>query len=69
MPRHLKIGFLAVLFFAFNCAGYSGDQNTWSGFVTDIHCGTNCQRTSAMTPDRAVCSPMRQTGIKIRSLA
>jgi hypothetical protein len=26
---------------------------TWDGFVTDTHCGTNCQRTSAMTPDRA----------------
>jgi hypothetical protein len=25
----------------------------WDGFVTDTHCGTNCQRTSAMTPDRA----------------
>jgi hypothetical protein len=27
--------------------------NAWDGFVTDTHCGTNCQRTSAMTPDRA----------------
>jgi hypothetical protein len=26
---------------------------TWDGFVTDTHCGTNCMRTSAMTPDRA----------------
>ena len=26
---------------------------TWDGFVTDTHCGTNCQRTSAMTPDLA----------------
>jgi hypothetical protein len=26
---------------------------TWDGFITDTHCGTNCQRTSAMTPDRA----------------
>lgn len=25
----------------------------WDGFVTDTHCGTNCQRTSAMTPNRA----------------
>jgi hypothetical protein len=25
----------------------------WDGFITDTHCGTNCQRTSAMTPDRA----------------
>jgi hypothetical protein len=27
--------------------------NTWDGFITDTHCGTNCQRTTAMTPDRA----------------
>ena len=27
--------------------------STWNGFVTDTHCGTNCQRTSAMTPDLA----------------
>lgn len=27
--------------------------STWDGFVTDTHCGTNCQRTSTMTPDRA----------------
>jgi hypothetical protein len=26
---------------------------TWDGFVTDTHCGTNCQRTSTMTPDAA----------------
>ena len=26
---------------------------TWDGFVTDTHCGTNCQRTSAMSPDAA----------------
>jgi hypothetical protein len=27
--------------------------NTWNGFVTDTHCGTNCQRTTTMTPDLA----------------
>jgi hypothetical protein len=27
--------------------------NAWYGFVTDTHCGTNCQRTTAMTPDKA----------------
>jgi hypothetical protein len=27
------------------------DQQTWTGFVTDTHCGTNCQLTSAMKPD------------------
>ena len=30
----------------------SGSQQTWKGFVTDIHCGTNCQVTKDMTPDK-----------------
>ncbi|HXW54266.1 MAG TPA: hypothetical protein VEJ67_00865 [Candidatus Cybelea sp.] len=25
---------------------------TWQGFVTDTHCGTNCQVTKDMTPDK-----------------
>ena len=25
----------------------------WDGYITDTHCGTNCQRTSTMSPDRA----------------
>jgi hypothetical protein len=25
--------------------------STWTGYVTDTHCGTNCQRTSGMKPD------------------
>jgi hypothetical protein len=29
-----------------------GPQQTWQGFVTDTHCGTNCQVTKAMTPDK-----------------
>jgi hypothetical protein len=33
------------------CFGQS--QKTWDGFVTDTHCGTNCQRSSDMRPDRA----------------
>ena len=32
----------------------TGQQTkTWDGFVTDSHCGTHCQRTSTMSPDRA----------------
>lgn len=27
-------------------------QQTWKGFVTDTHCGTNCQVTKDMTPDK-----------------
>lgn len=38
--------------------------NTWDGFVTDTHCGTNCQRTSAMTPDRACVRRCVKSGSK-----
>jgi hypothetical protein len=46
---------LGAVFLLFACGsfGFAQRQNTWDGFVTDTHCGTNCQRTSAMTPDRA----------------
>jgi hypothetical protein len=43
----------AILLFASGSFGFAQNQNTWDGFVTDTHCGTNCQRTSAMTPDSA----------------
>lgn len=33
--------------------GFAQGPGAWEGLVTDTHCGTNCQRTSAMTPDRA----------------
>lgn len=26
-------------------------DSTWTGYVTDTHCGTHCQRTSDMKPD------------------
>ncbi len=29
-----------------------GSQQTWQGYVTDTHCGTNCQITKNMTPDK-----------------
>jgi hypothetical protein len=32
---------------------FAQNQSTWDGFVTDTHCGTHCQRSSAMTPDPA----------------
>jgi hypothetical protein len=43
----------AMLLLASGSLGFAQNQNTWDGFVTDTHCGTNCQRTSAMTPDSA----------------
>ncbi|HET9285149.1 MAG TPA: hypothetical protein VFR24_24630 [Candidatus Angelobacter sp.] len=27
-------------------------KQNWQGFVTDTHCGTNCQVTKSMTPDK-----------------
>jgi len=30
----------------------TASQQTWQGFVTDTHCGTNCQVTKDMTPDK-----------------
>lgn len=48
----MKVQF-ALLLMASSSFGYSESQKTWDGFVTDTHCGTHCQRTSAMTPDRA----------------
>jgi hypothetical protein len=32
---------------------FGKDQKAWDGFVTDTHCGTHCQRTSDMKPDKA----------------
>jgi hypothetical protein len=42
-----------MLLVASGSLGFAQSQSTWDGFVTDTHCGTNCQRTSAMTPDSA----------------
>ena len=30
----------------------AASQRTWQGFVTDTHCGTNCQVTKDMAPDK-----------------
>jgi hypothetical protein len=49
----MKILIVTTLLLASGSFGYTQESKTWDGFVTDTHCGTNCQRTSAMTPDRA----------------
>jgi hypothetical protein len=41
----------------FSLTGTGGAQSstspqTWQGFVTDTHCGTNCQVTKDMKPDK-----------------
>src|SRR3984885_7881684 len=44
---------ITLLLAAISAGQAQTPTKTWDGFVTDTHCGTNCQRTSAMTPDRA----------------
>jgi hypothetical protein len=39
-------------------------SGSWNGFVTDTHCGTHCQRTSTMTPDRACVRRCVRAGSK-----
>src|SRR6185312_3777073 len=39
-------------------------QQTWRGFVTDTHCGTNCQVTKAMTPDKKCVNRCVREGSK-----
>ncbi len=40
-----------MVFSLWNGTPAPGGQNTWSGYVTDTHCGTHCQLTSNMKPD------------------
>jgi hypothetical protein len=49
----MKVGFALILMIVSSSFGHSQGLKTWDGFVTDTHCGTHCQRTSAMTPDLA----------------
>jgi len=35
-----------------NGAQSAGSRQTWQGFITDTHCGTNCQVTKDMKPDK-----------------
>ncbi len=42
----------------------SKSQQTWQGFVTDTHCGTNCQVTKNMTPDKKCVNRCVRQGSK-----
>jgi hypothetical protein len=47
---------VTVSLLAFSAACFAHDQKnqkTWDGFITDTHCGTHCQRTTDMKPDKA----------------
>lgn len=49
MRRRYKLLTIALL----SCSPvlFAFTDSTWAGYVTDTHCGTNCQRTSHMKPD------------------
>jgi hypothetical protein len=58
MPKNssAKATILGLLVFLFllraASAQTTSSRQTWQGFVTDTHCGTNCQVTKDMTPDK-----------------
>lgn len=39
-------------------------QQIWQGYVTDTHCGINCQVTKAMTPDKKCVNRCVREGSK-----
>jgi hypothetical protein len=46
------------------CFGKDQNPKAWDGFVTDLHCGTHCQRTSDMKPDKACVRSCVRKGSK-----
>jgi hypothetical protein len=55
----------SILMFSSVClAGDQNNQKAWDGFVTDMHCGTHCQRTSDMKPDKACVRECVRKGSK-----
>lgn len=72
MARNLKaiatmlaLGIIAlVLHTGVGEAQNAKSQQTWRGFVTDTHCGTNCQVTKAMTPDKKCVNRCVREGSK-----
>jgi hypothetical protein len=47
--QHLVWALVVFLAFSFTLA--DAQDQVWVGYVTDTHCGTNCQVTKNMTPD------------------
>ena len=60
----MKILLTAIVLLIFDGSGFAQNQTAWEGFVTDTHCGTHCQRTTAMTPDRACVQRCVKEGSK-----
>ena len=48
----MKLLFVAIALVAWSFVCFAQSRTTWDGFVTDTHCGTNCQRTSDMKPNK-----------------
>ena len=55
---------LVVLFPSRGAAQSTGSHQTWQGYVTDTHCGTNCQITKDMTPDKTCIDRCVRKGSK-----
>jgi hypothetical protein len=55
---------LILLLLMVSSSGLLQAETGWDGFVTDTHCGANCQRTSNMTPDRACVRRCVKNGSK-----
>ena len=52
MRRNSFIFMLTVVWCVLAASPFTGaQQQSWVGYVTDTHCGTNCQVTKNMTPD------------------
>src|SRR6266851_859846 len=47
-----------------NGAQSAGSRQTWQGFITDTHCGTNCQVTKDMKPDKKCINRCVRKGSK-----
>src|ERR1700745_1946200 len=69
--QRLKLTVLLALVAVLLLNGTGGAQSskspqTWQGFVTDTHCGTNCQVTKDMKPDKQCVVRCVRKGSKYR---
>jgi hypothetical protein len=60
----MRVLYVSLLLLGSVSLAWADGPVTWDGFVTDTHCGTNCQRTSAMTPDKACVKRCVEQGSK-----
>ena len=67
MRRNSFTCMLTVVWCVLAASPFAGaQQQSWVGYVTDTHCGTNCQVTKNMTPDLKMHQAMREEGFEIR---